>query len=103
MPKYSEKDLQEAMCEVQRGTSQRLAAKRWHIPRARLNGSLSHAEARESQRFSHQQERLLSHWISHLVALGVPPAHGQFEEFASRVLAVHGDRRPLCRHWVQGF
>lgn len=108
MPKYTEKDLQEAVREVHQGTSQRSAAKRWHIPRAtlqdRLNGGISHAEAHECrQRFSRQQEKLLSRWIFHLVALGVPPTQGQFEEFASRVLVVHGDSQPLGKHWVQGF
>uniref|UniRef100_A0A1Y1LLM0 HTH CENPB-type domain-containing protein n=1 Tax=Photinus pyralis TaxID=7054 RepID=A0A1Y1LLM0_PHOPY len=108
MPKYTEKDLQEAVREVHQGTSQRSAAKRWHIPRAtlqdRLNGGISHAEAHECrQRFSRQQEKLLSRWIFHLVALKVPPTQGQFEEFASRILVVHGDSQPLGKHWVQGF
>jgi hypothetical protein len=108
MPKYTEKDLQEAVREVQQGTSQRSAAKRWHIPRAtlqdRLNGGISHAEAHECrQRFSRQQEKLLSRWICHLAALGVPPTQAQFEEFASRILVVHGDSQPLGKHWVQGF
>ncbi|QUC16645.1 uncharacterized protein UV8b_00886 [Ustilaginoidea virens] len=108
MPKYTERDLQEAVREVQQGTSQRSAAKRWHIPRAtlqdRLNGGISHAEAHECrQRFSRQQEKLLSRWIFHLAALGVPPTQVQFEEFASRILVVHGDQQPLGKHWVQGF
>ncbi|GAB0132367.1 hypothetical protein EsDP_00000807 [Epichloe bromicola] len=108
MAKYTERDLQEAVREVQQGTSQRSAAKRWHIPRAtlqdRLNGGISHAEAHECrQRFSRQQEKLLSRWIFHLDALGVPPTQGQFEEFASRILVVHGDQQPLGKHWVQGF
>lgn len=108
MARYTERDLQQAVREVQQGTSQRSAAKRWHIPRAtlqdRLNGGISHAEAHECrQRFSRQQERLLSHWISHLVALGVPPTQGHFEEFASHILVAHGDQQPLGKHWVQGF
>lgn len=108
MPKYSERDLQQAVREVHQGTSQRSAAKRWHIPRAtlqdRLNGGISHAEAHECrQRFSRQQETLLSRWISELAALGVPPTQCQFEEFASRILVVHGDTQPLGKHWVQGF
>lgn len=108
MAKYTERDLQEAVREVQQGTSQRSAAKRWHIPRAtlqdRLNGGISHAEAHECrQRFSRQQEKLLSRWIFHLDALGVPPTQGQFEEFAGRILVVHGDQQPLGKHWVQGF
>lgn len=108
MPTYSENDLQEALREVHKGTSQRSASKRWRVPRTtlqdRLRGGSSHAKAHEPrQRFSRRQEKLLSHWIFYHAALGVPPTYQQFEEFANKVLIVHGDEQPLGKHWVQGF
>lgn len=108
MPRYSESDLQKALREIHQGTSQRSAAKRWRVPRTtlqdRLRGGSSHAEAHElRQRFSRQQEKLLSRWVFNLSALGVPPTCRQFEEFANRILVVHGDHQPLGKHWVQGF
>lgn len=108
MPKYTEKFVQEAVLEVHRGTSQRVAAKRWHIPRTtlqdRLNGGTSHAKAHECrQRFSPQLETMLSNWISKLATLSVALTQAQFKEFARCILVVHGDNQPLGKHWVQRF
>ena len=108
MPSYSEIDIENAIKEVQNGISQRVAAQRYGIPRTtlryRYEGGETHQSSHEHyQRLSKQQEGHLRDWVLTQQALGVPPSHTQLREFATRVLATHGDIQPLGKRWIEGF
>lgn len=108
MPSYSEKDLLEAIKDVESGISQRKAAQRWGVPKTtlhdRLNGTLNKYDAQEhTQRLSRQQETHLVQWILTQEALGLAPTHQQVREFAGRVIKAGGDNIPLGKAWMEGF
>ena len=108
MPVYTESDVLSAVREVQGGSSQRLAAQRWGVPRStlqdRIQGGQTHKiGAKALQRLSQAQERHLCQWAITQDALGLAPSHNQVREFAQRVLTANGDHKPLGKKWMTGF
>ena len=68
MPSHTENDLQNAISDVHNGVSQRVASRRWGIPRTtlhdRLNGGESLQASHEGQqRLSAIQEGHLRDWV----------------------------------------
>jgi hypothetical protein len=108
MTQYNEESLQFALKDVAEGVSQRLAAKRWGVPRAtlyrRLNGATTRREVAETQqRLSKDQEKRLVSWILVQDSIGLPPSHQQIVMIATRLLIQTNDLKPLGRYWIDGF
>ena len=108
MPQYTENSLQNAIQDCTSGTNVAASARRWGIPRStlqnRLNGTTTHAEAKEQfQRLTRTQELHLCGWILTQDAIGNPPTHKQVRDLAIRILAADGDSQPLGKNWIEGF
>ena len=108
MKDYGEAEIAGALSDVANGVSVKKAALEWGIPRStlrdRLNGAQTHQEAAASyQRLPPGQEASLAKWVLAQADLGLAPTHRQVREFASRILAVNKDPKPLGKHWLDGF
>jgi hypothetical protein len=108
MARYTEKDVENALRDIESGVAVRHATRRHGVPRGtlrdRLNGAQPHQLAHSDQlRLSTPQEEHLKQWILRQEALGYAPTHGQVRAIASSVLKRQGDNRPLGKKWSTHF
>ena len=108
MPKYTELDMQNAIADVENGTSRHVAASRWGIPRSTLLGRLRGAGPREQahsdrQSLSPTEEHSLAEWARIQYALGLPPTHQQLRLVAQHLLRRSGSSKTLGKNWTTGF
>ncbi|KAF4883786.1 hypothetical protein CGCF415_v015717 [Colletotrichum fructicola] len=108
MVQYCEDDIRQALEAITNGLSIHKAASAWGIPRTTLRRRIKGAQSRDTafadqQRLSPTQESHLAEWVRIQAALGLPPTHQQLEDFAERILQIHGDTQPLGKNWVQAF
>lgn len=100
MKRYSENDVFEAMAEVEQGSSIRVAARKWGVPKAtlqdRIRGVKSQRELTATlQKLSLTQEDGLEAWILAQEALGFPPTHREIVYILGQVLHVFGQPTTL--------
>lgn len=105
---YTESDIENALKDVTAGGSQRLACKRWGLPRStlqrRLKGSRPmHLAKEHEQRLTRQQEKHLHDWVLTQDALGLPAMQKQLTTMVQKILSNENDLKPLGKHWVDGF
>jgi hypothetical protein len=108
MPKYSDKDLKEAIEDAKSGTSLRRAANQHGVPystlRNRIHGKPTRNEAHEwRQLLPKSQEDLLCDWLIMQDKLGMALTHGQIWKLAISMLGENGRNQQIGKYWVTGF
>lgn len=108
MPDYTEFDIENAVFDVDSGSTVLAASRRWGIPRSTLRSRIQGHRARSDafepyQRLSQVQEQDLAAWILAQGNLGFAPTHQQVKEFAHKIASAQGDSRPIGKHWMEGF
>ncbi len=108
MPKYTEKDIENAISDVLDGSAVNRAARIHGIPTQTLRDRICSARPRRlahenQQRFSSIQEKELVSWVLRQEALGYSPTHAQLRGIATAVLKKQGDLQPLGKRWTTHF